>query len=797
MSDQSGTRRLPIVNGRASVRPLLAAILVIMLLLSFVPSAEATAGQNELVPKPIMTMRMKLLSIRNRSSGPIPVHITIKYNQPQFLEGDLELAIYDALEQISSEDLIATIRHEGIVLVGQDYEFNMLLPPMRTAAIQNWAIVAAFIKKDGERILLSSVLNSVNQEPYDLLVTSPLERGTLVCSCAGDPATTRASANRKFLDNALSLDTYNPLSQADETEVVVAPTDTPTRGIKRDNAGRTIIHFAAEWAAKDLPPDPLSFCAFDVVTLSDGALARLDEQQLAGLTKWVRAGGSVCILPDAPMKGTHLNFLRTLFKNGLTAEADLSLTPEGKLLVVSDQNDPVVFSHFGYGRAALLPVVDSLQERLGKADLGSVVAFLWKVRKASSIWQGEPWVRLSLLEKLRTAGIPAEEDANGVYVDEGVFNRFYRNSPDVRMTAINGRFYLRPETSVNGTLDLLNPRTEPLLAFAEQALLPSDVEMVPTWVIGLILTGYVLTIGPIDYFVLGWLRLRKYTWVMFPIVTLLFTALTIVMANAYMGSEDTGGRLVITDLIEDGIAARQTILETLFFGAQAEVNTEHESQLVVQAEDSFTQADWESVYGVKNERKPDAPLSYQGRFPEKYSVKQQVQQWSPVSLRTISLEPTGIKPPSIDWNDASLLTSAEGNRRLRNDLLRDASTPKLQVAAEVYHAGTSLNLMTGTEATANHNAKQQPDFFNFGERFSQTRETAFSQLLSYLPTMKSADQGFFRLVSQVAPEGAGSLEDLAFVDAADPAQWGLAIMLYDGKEFQVFRKLYFVNEAQQ
>jgi hypothetical protein len=46
------------------------------------------------------------------------------------------------------------------------------------------------------------------------------------------------------------------------------------------------------------------------------------------------------------------------------------------------------------------------------------------------------------------------------------------------------------------------------------------------------------------------------------------------------------------------------------------------------------------------------------------------------------------------------------------------------------------------------------------------------------------------VVSQISPEGAGSLEDLAFVDPSDPDQWGLAIMMTDGNDIHVFRKLY-------
>ncbi len=202
-----------------------------------------------------------------------------------------------------------------------------------------------------------------------------------------------------------------------------------------------------------------------------------------------------------------------------------------------------------------------------------------------------------------------------------------------------------------------------MLSVAEQALLPSDVEMVPTWIIGMILMGYVVAIGPGDYFLLGWLRMRKYTWVLFPVITGVFTLLTVMVANAFMGSEDTGGKLVITDLADNGIPVRQTTLETLYYSSQANVKSDHKGELVVLSEDNFSNLDYYNQY-TTNSTSQDAPLSYSGHFPQNYSVSHRVQQWSPVSLRTLSLEPQESRVPPIDWNDVSLVTTAEGNTQI-------------------------------------------------------------------------------------------------------------------------------------
>ncbi len=741
--------------------------------------------------KPIVGLKMELMSIRNRSSGPLPVRFRLEYNQPQMLEGDLQLSIYDGQDFYTAEDLIAKLRFDDIVLVGQDYQFNVVLPPCRTSTVRNWSIEAVFITESGP-IPLSSIIDKQNPpEAFDLITSNPAERSVLLCSCCAESIGQSASKNRRFLETALSLENYNPLNQSvDENSQATA--QEAAESLAPNWAGRSIIHFAGQWVARDLPLDPLSYCAFDLVLLSDGALARLNQDQMDGLSKWVRAGGSVCILPDAPMKPMHLELLRTLLGKQQSDAADLTLDDEGRLIVVSDENDPLLMNHFGLGRALILPVVEDLEQRLGKEDLGQVVAFLWKVRCNNGIWNGEKWAATNYLNQLRATGIDVQTDEIGAYVTDeslGDKERWNLLRPLLNDRQENGRHYLNTQylESFFGGSERLNPRTELLLSFGEQLLLPEDVEMVPTWVIGLILSGYVLTIGPVDYFVLGWLRLRKYTWVVFPIVTVCFTFLTIAVAHDYMSSEDTGGRLVITDVVDNGIPARQTVLETLFLGAKTEITTNHKSQLVVQAEDSPTDADWVNAYGNGPERKSDTPLSYAGHFPQNYTIRQEVQQWSPVSLRMLSLEPEGVKLPAIDWNDSTLVTTPEGNIRLRA-ALRQNQIPIH--SAVIYHNGTQEALLGQLPAAFQAGSGQQVGMT--GDNIPGSRTIAIQQLLSYIPTA-SNNTGLFRIVSQVAPQGAGSLEDLAFWDSSDPNQWALVIMTTDGDEFQVYRKLYHVD----
>ncbi len=747
--------------------------------------------------KPAIRMKMELMSIRNRSSGPLPVHIKLEYNKPQILEGDLELAIYDSVDVVSSDDLMASLRYEGIVLAGADYEFNIVLPPLKTAVTQNWAVVASFVTEQG-RIQLTSLPNKLGSaEPFDLLTTSPMERGVLLCSCFRETRRHSESANRKFLESALSLDNYNPIYSQMEADTTNGAAGQLTGTQKVELIGRTIIHFAGQWSSKDLPQDPLSYCAFDLVLLTDESLAALQKEQLDGLTAWVRAGGSVCIVPDVPMKQLQLEFLRKLFEQGADSSANLSLDAEGRLLVVSEEADPVLMSHCGLGRAVLLPASNDFSASLTKEDLGAIVAFLWKVRKDQTVWQGKNWNAADVWQILESLGVEVEQDEEGIYVRGQQYQYQGFREKD-------GKYYfemnqLLTRFGVNPQNERLSPQAEPLLAVAEQALMPSDVEMVPTWIIGMILMGYVAAIGPGDYFLLGWLRLRKYTWVLFPVITGVFTLLTVVIAHAFMGSEDTGGKLVITDLADNGIPVRQTTLETLYYSSQANVRNDHKGELVVLSEDNFTNAEYYNQYGQPQQRTQDSPLSYSGHFPQNYSINHRVQQWSPVSLRTLSLEPQKSDVPPIDWNDVSLLTTPEGNTRLKAAMTQftmakqqNSATP-VQCFAVIYHESTVVNVM-GQIPTQFYEKDRYGRYLDpTRNQYELRQQSASLTMLSSLPTAKTSQTNIFGLVSQIAPHGAGSLEDLAFLDSSDPSQWALVIIQQQGENFDVFRKLYFVE----
>jgi hypothetical protein len=276
----------------------------------------------------------------------------------------------------------------------------------------------------------------------------------------------------------------------------------------------------------------------------------------------------------------------------------------------------------------------------------------------------------------------------------------------------------------------------------------------------------------------------------------------VIVANAFMGSEDTGGKLVITDLVDNGIPARQTILETMYYSSQAHVKTDHKNELVVLSEDNFR--DLDPDYGnAFQQRTPsqDSPLSYSGHFPQNYSVQHLVQQWSPVTLRTLSLEPQESEVPPIDWSDSTLVTTPEGNTRLKAVMtehwmtIQQAASNHTELHVVIYHQNQVLDVLGRFPKLNENDHALQNQMYAIRGSYEPYSGSEVQAMLGWIPTVKRSSDNVFSIVSQIAPHGAGSLEDLAFLDNSDPSQWALMIVEQQGEDFHVFRKLYVVKET--
>lgn len=743
-----------------------------LLLAWLVSTAVCPVVAQEKLP---VRMRLQPLSTRGRSGGAIPIRIKLEYNSPQIMEGDLVLQMYNSV--VASEDLSAEIRYEGIVLQGSDYIFNTVLPPVEHSYNKLFQIVAWF-ETESDRIPLTSDPKQVDPPaPHDLLSLSRFERSTLVCSCTGTSDARRASTTRAFLGSRLSLDNYNPpdRDQGPVAEGEVRPSGQLPLGVQ---------NFTATWSVVDLPEDPLQLCAFDLVLLADGALGILEQRQMDALTRWVNAGGSLCVLPDGKrLRGPHLQFLQTLFEAPDDPSLALTLS-DGELLIISDETQPIVNRHFGLGRVTLLPNVPQLETKLTDQHLRQINAHLWKVRRDNPLLEpGGGWFRqMDVANLLLESGYSYNRTGNGYRVTGGRqgFARFEVSDLSEAVAALNLSFRLEPQANSLNTA-------------AETALLPKGIRMVPTWVIAVLLIAYVIAIGPLDYLVLGYFKARKYTWLVFPVVTALFTWLTVSIAHSYLSSTDSGGRVTLIDLGTDGQPARQTSLQMHFYAAQTQVENERSEQFVVPAQVAAI-TDWQR-YQNTAPRPVNASMSYSGRFPQNFSTLQNVRQWEPQTVRTLSLTPTQTDLPAIDWNDASLVTTPEGRSRLA-DQLRSMSGDQTRVDAVVLHQGDVLPVLSGFLFSQNVR-KTGDQWMQNGYYARQYQEPNYDAILSLglLSAASSASSStFFSIVSQVSPNGAATLEDLPLADPSDPTQWLLMVVVQEQSKTMVFRKVIYTKQ---
>jgi len=104
-----------------------------------------------------------------------------------------------------------------------------------------------------------------------------------------------------------------------------------------------------------------------------------------------------------------------------------------------------------------------------------------------------------------------------------------------------------------------------------QALMPTNVTVVPLWVLLAIYAGYLLLVGPGEWFGLGRLGLRRWTWVVFPVTTALATGLTMAVAYGYLGGQDHHRTLEVIDCDATGTALRTVRFDLHFTGGDRDL----------------------------------------------------------------------------------------------------------------------------------------------------------------------------------------------------------------------------------
>ena len=521
----------------------------------------------------------------------------------------------------------------------------------------------------------------------------------------------------------------------------------------------------------DFPSEAIAYCGFDLIVLLNEEFRNLRKPQLEALLTWVRAGGSLYLQPNGILEGYHVDFLRGLVEgdpNHLVIQLDQfgKLPPES---LCSDREAIVIKS--GLGDVAIRSTDSDRKFNTSEDDWRSIVGSLWKFRLH-----------------------PAEPPSQSFYgVD---INGQPRPNPDPWgfMTSRINRVSMTPT-------DLLD------------RLMPDGVQMVPLSLLSTILLAFVLLIGPGDYFGLGRLRMRKLTWITFPLATLGVTALMVWLSNIYMSGSETRRALVVRDLDSQGKIVRSNRFELLFMGSTHQVVTPVEKGLFTSLNTNMFTQQMQGTMVAPNGtliRIPRTGLGedgqvrsvttqVSGRIPAQYTATQELAKWTPQVNRVFSI-PGPAESPDVNWAEFDL--SSQELQIIRSHVVPPQLEAKVKarfgdramLACFSGKDGAAYDRSTGWRSTrsrvASWSALRHQSLINETSTVAH-RMSLESDLLFWLyqASVATSEFGEFALMSRTTPKGGAACDDLTLLDTSNPGDWLLVIIVPEKNDYVVYRKL--------
>lgn len=296
----------------------------------------------------------------------------------------------------------------------------------------------------------------------------------------------------------------------------------------------------------------------------------------------------------------------------------------------------------------------------------------------------------------------------------------------------------------------LSPMTIPIGESLLNSTIPTSIHIVPLWTMALTLLIYVAAIGPGDYFFLGAFKRRPWTWVLFPTLTVAFMVGSFGVSNLMMGASQGGGHMKIVDVTDGGTIARENLIDLHFYGSKQTVETKLVQKLFNNIDHKQMQVN--PRYYQQN---PNQPL-VSGTLPIRGNVIQPVDKWSPQFHRTLSISPKSQSESSgFDWDLALYSTGQNLAQRIK----------------AAFGSGAQSFLINGNKST----------LVLHGSHHSQS----VIEMVS-----RPRPIGLFTLLSQISPKCGAYLEDLAVLDPTNANETLLVILVPDGNEWTVYRKLY-------
>jgi hypothetical protein len=577
-------------------------------------------------------------------------------------------------------------------------------------------------------------------EPSVLFLPTVDERSLVVAWCASE---TSGGWQRSGIERNLLLEQFAPSSEPVSQRLL-----------------RTSV---ARLSPEDLPAQPLAYTPFDIVVLTADAFKEASERQLQALVRWVNGGGSACVYVGGGLQPHQIRFLNQLAESasgGPTFLAD----DAGNLLPARKE---MLSLRSGLGRSVIVP--EAAVEKLNADPVACrrAAAFLWRVRSSQT----------PAIAELGHWQQPANSPTR--------YNAFGRAQPPFR----NGPYYAAPLT--------YSVQPSALGAELMSLLMPRTVRLIPFSSLLGMLVLFVLMIGPVDYFVLGFFRRRRLTWVLFPATSIAFLVATVLMANHYLGLRDQRTSLIVVDLAKDGTALRWNRYELVFAARDKQSVTELKdalwSPLNVQAmpgqffnpySPNGGYQGFNPGYPVGNPRSLSrgyngyypgyppgyayragaggevGPPLYDGVLPIHFQTREALRQWQPELNRTLSFGPPPV-PMLPNW---SAVEAAWPNL----EAIRAKLSKKMPFDGGVYAISGAPSITAGPGSIG----------------------ILPPPILQELCLGNA--RGLLSLVSQISPTGGSNFEDIQAMDP-ESSDSALVIVTRIGDDIVVYRRFFYGN----
>jgi hypothetical protein len=507
-----------------------------------------------------------------------------------------------------------------------------------------------------------------------------------------------------------------------------------------------LVTNTAPLLTREMPLDPIRYTAFDLVVVSPESLRELRPAQWQAFATWIRAGGRACLVATLPVPES----LRPAWRELLNEQSDApQMTFSDKGIPQFSEGRTRLRFRAGCGRALCLAEPADLESQDWLAD----VLWLYGVREA-----------------------PRRQILN------------------------EGKWFIGPVNVEPLTFHPLAPARRPLAALREPLNSPHVGRVSPLMILSLLGTCLLL-IGPVDYYVLGRLGMRKLTWVFLPCVALATTWATMRVSQSALGATDYARSVSVADLDSVGRVCRVSRIEQRYAGREGIEPRALTSALRVDFERSLLGwnsdtnplvPDWE---GDAPSNQP--PVRYVGKVTGNYEVLEPMYQWSPRLFRetTFGDDPRvdSKRLGSLDWSGLqhAAWETEEGRSRILG-IVR-AVLPK--AAVFVRYGGRTYSCdMTSTDAEASQ--PQSPGSGEIKDAYplvTLIADATSSQRFRtegggawYQPKIERP-LGLFGLVRDRAPTGGADLEDFQWIDDEDSTEAVLFIFI-EGEDSVIFRQ---------